>query len=929
MKQRKLRVETLEDRRMMAVVTVDTELDIVDASDERTSLREAVIATNGMAGPDEITFSADLTGKTILLTQGELLVEDDLTVTGLGADQLTIDASGSDPTPDENNGDGSRIFHMPRNQDGSENSLAISGLTLTGGDSTRNAQLVPIGQAPRIESGGAIRVDGSLAVHDSVVVGNHGHRLGGGIYARTINGSVDLHNVLISGNSISPAAGFPFIAPNRAEGGGIALEVENGTVTIADVEVSKNIADLGGGMSLDATGEYASITLSSSQVMANSAGGDFLISVNGSNVPDYGGGGILVNLEDQAALQMDSIEIRGNSILGEIGTSFFFPPTYFGGGLNILAAGRSVADIRNSHFEENTVNGRGGGFAAALDTGSQLQVQSTEVFGNEAVRFDDSRTFNGGGFFISARNGSRFNGSGMHIERNMAATSGGGAAFSVLNSAAEVANSRIVYNSSGDGGGLAFSGTASEDDRVLISRSRIEANTAERDGGGVGHLAPLPNTILGIGPRAIGLRLEIEESLVLNNSSGRFGGGIYASHSASVESDSLMRISNSTVSMNESVSEGGGIYNNHGRTFLENSTVTLNRSKTTAGAGVSSAFKTSSHFFSPSNHAETILANTIVAANHGIDIHRDDAPFGLPGFTSFGYNLIGTTNANWTYDPRDTFGVTNPLIGPLADNGGPTLTHALLDGSPALDAGDPNAGAGVDGVPLFDQRQGLFSRIVGGRIDIGAFERQTQHADYDQDLDVDGTDFLLLQRGYGTAGADKLDGDADGDADVDHEDMLAWQNAHGATSLSSQLHPADFDRNLYLDGGDFLTWQRNLGQQDATRADGDADGDTDVDRDDLFAWLGGLNPNLVLEVPLAVAGLMDHAAPPSSSDAEIMMRQSFSPIARTQLPSQFQQLNDDRWIAADRSSVENQADGESLDLAFAEQFFANLSLDRF
>ena len=71
-------------------------------------------------------------------------------------------------------------------------------------------------------------------------------------------------------------------------------------------------------------------------------------------------------------------------------------------------------------------------------------------------------------------------------------------------------------------------------------------------------------------------------------------------------------------------------------------------------------------------------------------------------------------------------------MGPLADNGGfelpdgsHILTHALLPGSPAINAGDLNAVAGVGGVPEFDQRGEPFGRIVGGRIDIGAFEYQT------------------------------------------------------------------------------------------------------------------------------------------------------------------------------------------------------------
>ena len=65
------------------------------------------------------------------------------------------------------------------------------------------------------------------------------------------------------------------------------------------------------------------------------------------------------------------------------------------------------------------------------------------------------------------------------------------------------------------------------------------------------------------------------------------------------------------------------------------------------------------------------------------------------------------------------------LLGPLADNGGPTLTHVLLLGSPAIDAGDNTLAVDEDGVPLAnDQRGEGFDRVFGDGVDIGAFELQ-------------------------------------------------------------------------------------------------------------------------------------------------------------------------------------------------------------
>ena len=85
---RALRYEPLEDRRLLAVVTVDTLADTVDFNDGHTSLREAIFATNTVPGADTINFAPLLTANgpaTILLTQGELKITDALTINGPGA----------------------------------------------------------------------------------------------------------------------------------------------------------------------------------------------------------------------------------------------------------------------------------------------------------------------------------------------------------------------------------------------------------------------------------------------------------------------------------------------------------------------------------------------------------------------------------------------------------------------------------------------------------------------------------------------------------------------------------------------------------------------------------------------------------------------------------------------------------------------------
>ena len=87
---------------------------------------------------------------------------------------------------------------------------------------------------------------------------------------------------------------------------------------------------------------------------------------------------------------------------------------------------------------------------------------------------------------------------------------------------------------------------------------------------------------------------------------------------------------------------------------------------------------------------------------------------------SLGYNLSSDDGGGYLNGPGDQTN-TDPLLGPLQANGGPTFTHALLPGSPAINAGDPNFVPPPDD----DQRGPGFDRVRNGRIDIGAFEVQT------------------------------------------------------------------------------------------------------------------------------------------------------------------------------------------------------------
>jgi hypothetical protein len=87
------------------------------------------------------------------------------------------------------------------------------------------------------------------------------------------------------------------------------------------------------------------------------------------------------------------------------------------------------------------------------------------------------------------------------------------------------------------------------------------------------------------------------------------------------------------------------------------------------------------------------------------------------------YNLIGWNDGGALF-PANLVGV-DPLLGPLQNNGGFTVTHALLVGSRAINKGDPYFN---DPNLPYDQRGAGFARVTGGRIDIGSFDyRQPYH----------------------------------------------------------------------------------------------------------------------------------------------------------------------------------------------------------
>ena len=156
---------------------------------------------------------------------------------------------------------------------------------------------------------------------------------------------------------------------------------------------------------------------------------------------------------------------------------------------------------------------------------------------------------------------------------------------------------------------------------------------------------------------------------------------------------------NSTISGNSAGTSGGGIGTS---TTLRVANCTITGNSAPSGGGIY-------------NVGSVEFSNTILNAGAlGENIFNDGGTV-----TSLGYNLSSDDGGGYLNGPGDQIN-TDPLLGPLQDNGGPTFTHALLPGSPAIDAGDPN----FNPPPSKDQRDCNFDRVFNGRIDIGSFEAQ-------------------------------------------------------------------------------------------------------------------------------------------------------------------------------------------------------------
>jgi hypothetical protein len=664
------------------VFTVDTVLDQIDDNTSdgnchtatgNCSLRAAVMEANNGSGDTIVvptgTYTLTLTGN------GDLELRQDVTLLGAGPNLTIIQGNPA--------GWSDRILRVRNHAN-----ATVSGVTIRYGHA--------------FDYGGGIYVvTGTLALNNSVIVSNTANR-GGGIYNAD---QVTITLSTIMSNSI-PSSG-----------------------------------DFGGGV-YNAVGGYAYVTRT-------------LIK---GNAAYYSGGGIYN--ADQLTLTLSTI--MSNSIVG--------PFSFFGGGVYNAAGG--YAYMTRTLIQGNVSPG-GSGFYN--DSGAQAQLNFSTISSNHAITGGGAGLWNNGiadlTFVTVTQNlaangaGGVTNGKGANaiivdpfiadnigfvggvyndvtgtlilaggsVVSNTATAGPGGGVYNHDGAKLTILAVDISHNQaqgpSGDGGGVYSLGS------LVIQDSNLSSNSGHYGGGiysGGGVTLTLDTLANNSAQTGGGLDIEsgsgsIDQSTFSGNTATSGGGlwvnGVFADYmtidnstfNSNIANDGdgggligsglHLYLTNDTLSHNQAIGNGGGVANNSGFLRLNNVTIAGNTADGDGGG----------LYNDPSSRSVTFY-NTLIAGN--VDT-GGQAPDCAGELTSSDHNLIQSTlGCAITGTTIHNITGTNPLLGPLQNNGGPTWTQALLPGSPAIDAGAPPS-SGFD-CAAKDQRG--ITRPIGPYCDIGAYE---------------------------------------------------------------------------------------------------------------------------------------------------------------------------------------------------------------
>ncbi|MFN0121248.1 MAG: choice-of-anchor Q domain-containing protein, partial [Blastocatellia bacterium] len=724
------------------------------------SLRQAILDANAANGADTITFDANFfkTSRTVNLLTALPDISGTLTINGPGVNRLHVrraDTAGN-----------FRIFNIP----GGGANVSINNLSIGNGRTAPGESGGGISSAGTLDltrcvisgntasgtgGGGGIYSTGPLTLNECIVSGNTSNG-GGGIFA--LGGQAIVARSTISDNSCTFDGGglnlqnvnsflfYATVSGNQANGngGGVAFISYGGAFTLQSqsATIVNNTGGNGGGIEVftfNGAGNTATTTLRNSLIAGNTApglsagtsgGGPAVITSLGFNLSSDNGAGFLIQSTDQISQNPRLGPLRNNGgstpthglLAGspalDKGITFSatdqrgLPRVFDVAGI-ANAAGGDGSDIgaveMRPVFVTNT-NDTGAGSLRQAINDANANADFSDILFDQTV-FSAARTISPVSVLPDISTTMNLHGPGanlLNVRRGDAAPE-----FRILNISTATVSVYIgdMTISNGRTADFGGGGIASIGD-LHLSGCVVENNRCGVAGGGV-FLFQTGGSISGC--------------TISNNIAGSQGGGICIQQGV----DTYLRVSNTTVSGNQVGAVGadntlhglgGGIFNFGlgGAQTVEIINSTINFNTAVTAPNTSGGIGTWTNGAAAA--ATTLLRNTIISDNSPPNLRTTVVSSGGPAaFVSQGYN-ISDNGAGFLTQATDI--TASPLLGQLRNNGGATLTHALLPGSPAIDKGH-RSGA------TRDQRG--FARPVddafianangGDGADIGALER--------------------------------------------------------------------------------------------------------------------------------------------------------------------------------------------------------------
>jgi CSLREA domain-containing protein len=365
----------------------------------------------------------------------------------------------------------------------------------------------------------------------------------------------------------------------------------------------------------------------------------------------------------------------------------------------VLGAKVTIANVTIRHGDAGTDAGGG--------------IRNTGTLTLTASIVSDNSSNNAGGGIANA--GTLIVSSSI-ISGNITSTSAASVGGGVLNSGVFTATNSLFFNNKAQGDGGGIYNANSPQSIVSLKRVTISGNAADSthihsgNGGGIANygVVMVTNSILNGNTAESGGAVVSQGALnavgsTLSGNTATFGGGITSSD--------LLTLTNSTISGNSALENGGGIAT-IGTVDLNNVTIATNTADSDSnGSGEGGGVR---------NINGTVnLRNTLLAGNTD---RGGETPECVGTLTSQDYNLVlQPTGCTIVGSAAHNIVGQDPLLGPLQQNGGPTPTRALLQHSPAIDAGNPATPDSAGACAASDQRSVI--RPQQARCDIGALEK--------------------------------------------------------------------------------------------------------------------------------------------------------------------------------------------------------------